>query len=111
MTPGDRMTGPDDTVPLEFDVTRTPAGVEPFPSDAVTQQERARSVKLSCRNLWKVYGNRAYALDRDREVFGVGCNAARERLKRVAQFPAVLNASFDVHVGEIFVIMGLSGSG
>lgn len=111
MTPGDRMTGPDDTVPLEFDVTRTQAGVDPVPSDAVTQQERARPVKLSCRNLWKVYGNRADALNRNREVFGIDCNTARERLRRLGQVPAVLDASFDVHVGEIFVIMGLSGSG
>jgi glycine betaine/proline transport system ATP-binding protein len=34
-----------------------------------------------------------------------------EMLKRDGQTAAVINANFDVQVGEIFVIMGLSGSG
>jgi glycine betaine/proline transport system ATP-binding protein len=71
----------------------------------------SRPVKLSCRNLWKVYGNRASALARESELFTLDRETARERLTRTGQFPAVLDASFDVHVGEIFVIMGLSGSG
>jgi len=71
----------------------------------------SRPVKLSCRHLWKVYGNRADALARKSELFALAPEMARERLKQAGQFPAVIDASFDVHVGEIFVIMGLSGSG
>jgi glycine betaine/proline transport system ATP-binding protein len=71
----------------------------------------SRPVKLSCRNLWKIYGNRADALAGDRELFTLERERVLERLKQAGLFPAVLDASFDVHVGEIFVIMGLSGSG
>jgi glycine betaine/proline transport system ATP-binding protein len=105
------MTGPEDTDSVQFDATRKQASINSAPSEAVTQRGQARPVKLSCRNLWKVYGNHADALDRDVELFAVDRNMTRERLKRVGQIPAVLDASFDVHVGEIFVIMGLSGSG
>jgi glycine betaine/proline transport system ATP-binding protein len=103
------MTGPDDTVSVVRDIARAQAAADSDPNEA--ERAPARPVKLSCRNLWKVYGNRADALDRNGEVFGVDRNTARERLKQAGQFPAVLDASFDVEVGEIFVIMGLSGSG
>ncbi|WP_371807784.1 glycine betaine/L-proline ABC transporter ATP-binding protein [Ruegeria sp. HKCCD7559] len=69
-----------------------------------------RAVKLSCRNLWKVYGPRpqyyfdtyGYQIDRD---------ALADRMRSEVHVPAAIDVSFDVHVGEIFVIMGLSGSG
>lgn len=70
----------------------------------------ATPAKLSCRNVWKVFGRRpahyfdtqGYTIDPDRLV---------ERLRAEGHLPAVVDASFDVGVGEIFVIMGLSGSG
>ena len=71
----------------------------------------ARPIKLSCRNLWKVYGAHAERLGRDVQLFSGDRNAACDQLKRAGQLPAVIDANFDVHVGEIFVIMGLSGSG
>ena len=67
-------------------------------------------VKLSCRDVWKVYrGEAAPYFDSD-----VSTNSAGELARRMradGAIPAVVDVSFDVHVGEIFVIMGLSGSG
>ena len=70
----------------------------------------AAPVKLSCRNVWKVYrGEAAPYFDRDVSTHDAGDLARRMRAD--GAIPAVANVSFDVHVGEIFVIMGLSGSG
>jgi glycine betaine/proline transport system ATP-binding protein len=70
-----------------------------------------RPVKLACRNLWKVYGPQAERLSRDDGLFRGDRPAACERLRAGGHIPAVIDANFDVHLGEIFVIMGLSGSG
>ena len=70
----------------------------------------ATPVKLSCRNVWKVYrGEAAPYFDRDVSTHYAGDLARRMRAD--GAIPAVADVSFDVHVGEIFVIMGLSGSG
>ncbi len=69
-----------------------------------------RSVKLSCRSVWKVYGMGAGELKAElssRRDTGATIAA----LKAKAKMPAVADASFDIREGEIFVIMGLSGSG
>lgn len=65
-------------------------------------------VILSCRNLWKVYGARAgdYFLDPVTDS-----DALAARMGEEEHIPACVDVAFDVHVGEIFVIMGLSGSG
>lgn len=66
------------------------------------------SVKLSCRNLWKVYGPdpaRFFAKNSD------GPDALSQRMRSEGNIPAAIDVGFDVHVGETFVIMGLSGSG
>lgn len=68
-------------------------------------------VKLSCRDLWKVYGadpdkyftNRSGRVD---DPVGLA-----EQIRSEEHIVAACDVSFDVHVGEIFVIMGLSGSG
>jgi glycine betaine/proline transport system ATP-binding protein len=60
--------------------------------------------KLSCRNLWKVFGDDAQSL------FASGV-VDESRLAEGGYITAVRDASFDVTDGEIFVIMGLSGSG
>ena len=70
-----------------------------------------RPVKLSCRSLWKVYGAQAERLVRNGGALLGRPRGACERLRRDGHMPAVIDASFDVHAGEIFVIMGLSGSG
>ncbi len=72
------------------------------------------AVKLSCRNVWKVYGD-------NHEQFFSDSNKSPDTNEVNAQYVqsirdadnvvAAANVSFDVHVGEIFVIMGLSGSG
>ncbi|WP_017601233.1 quaternary amine ABC transporter ATP-binding protein [Nocardiopsis lucentensis] len=64
-------------------------------------------VTFSVRNLWKIFGKNAdkvigtelESADRDRIREETGCTVA------------VRDVSFDVHPGEIFVVMGLSGSG
>lgn len=67
-------------------------------------------VKLSCRNLWKVYaGEKAPYFSR--EVGGAEARVLSERMRKDGAIPAAVDVSFDVHAGEIFVIMGLSGSG
>lgn len=67
------------------------------------------SPKLSCHNLWKVYGQNSA------QFFAQGgpsdINDAMEAMRARAHIPAVADVSFDVAEGEIFVIMGLSGSG
>ncbi|AKI01836.1 ABC-type proline/glycine betaine transport system, ATPase component [Hoeflea sp. IMCC20628] len=70
----------------------------------------AAEVKVSCRNLWKVFGpNPDSYFDKPGDEIAVDALAARMRDED--HLPAVIDVSFDVHVGEIFVIMGLSGSG
>ena len=67
-------------------------------------------VKLSCRNVWKVYrGEAAPYFKSDVPTADAGKLALRMRAD--GAIPAAVDVSFDVHVGEIFVIMGLSGSG
>lgn len=72
--------------------------------------ETSKSIRLSCRNLWKVFGDGA-----ERAVSSIGNMRGPDEviatLKTRGLIPAVCNVSFNVHEGEIFVIMGLSGSG
>jgi glycine betaine/proline transport system ATP-binding protein len=69
--------------------------------------DEARSVTVSCRDVWKVYGPNAERL--------VGSPEAElpraELLEKTGCVAAVRDVSFDVHAGEVFVVMGLSGSG
>lgn len=67
-------------------------------------------IKLSCRNLWKVY-NQTAAPYLKTEVEQTDAADLRARMAEDGAIPAAVDVSFDVHVGEIFVIMGLSGSG
>ncbi len=61
--------------------------------------------KLSCRNVWKLYGANAQSfLDKH----GAPDGAA---IKKAGLIGAVRDANLDIAEGEIFVIMGLSGSG
>ena len=71
----------------------------------------SKDVKLSCRNVWKIYG------ETPSQFFdpGNGVVESPETLAKTISksdhIVANADVSFDVHVGEIFVIMGLSGSG
>ena len=70
----------------------------------------AGSAKLSCSDLWKVYG------PTPKQVFQAasGETDARRRSARIVEdggIVAAADVSFEVVEGSIFVIMGLSGSG
>ena len=70
-----------------------------------------KDVKLSCRNVWKIYG------ETPAQFFEAGNGAVdspvalSKTISTSDHIVANADVSFDVHVSEIFVIMGLSGSG
>ena len=66
--------------------------------------------KLSCRNVWKVY-NETFSPYFEQEVANADPKTLSQRMREDFAIPAAVDVSFDVSVGEIFVIMGLSGSG
>ena len=61
---------------------------------------------ISCRSVWKLYGDSVGSL-----VQKHGADLDDRLLSESGVIPAVRDVSFDVRRGEIFVIMGLSGSG
>ena len=66
----------------------------------------AAPVKLSCRHIWKLFGNDAEAfLSKSKQP------PTLDEIKQAGLIAAVRNANIDIHEGETFVIMGLSGSG
>jgi glycine betaine/proline transport system ATP-binding protein len=66
---------------------------------------------LICRNLWKVYGPGAAAALRDARQTAGDVGQSIAALRQQGCVPAACDVSFEVQPGEIFVIMGLSGSG
>jgi len=61
--------------------------------------------KLSCRNVWKLYGaNAASLLQRSPDP-------TEQDIRSAGVIGAVRKANIEIAEGEIFVIMGLSGSG
>ena len=61
-------------------------------------------VKLSCRHVWKLFGQ-------DAETFLTGrATPDAEALAAAGLVGAVRDVSLDVPEGEIFIVMGLSGS-
>ncbi len=67
--------------------------------------------RIVCRQVWKVFGDAAGDSLSSRITGGADPPAVIERLRAEGLIPAVCNVSFEVFQGEIFVIMGLSGSG
>ena len=63
-------------------------------------------IKLSCRNLWKVFGQHAAEF-----MASHNGHVTTVQLEKAHLIGAVRNASLDVREGEIFIVMGLSGSG
>ena len=91
-------------------------GRESFPApkwrlQARTMASASRDVKLSCRNLWKVYGDNAAGFFEDGNGAVADPAALVEEIRGSGHIAAACDVSFDVQDGEIFVIMGLSGSG
>ena len=72
--------------------------------------QSATDVKLACKNVWKVYGSGAKRYFNGANGLGDAATLA-EQMRKDEAIPAAVDVSFDVHEGEIFVIMGLSGSG
>ncbi len=70
-----------------------------------------RDIKISCRNIWKVYGHRPESFFDNGKGQVADPEALREQMRAEDHVVAASDVSFDVHVGEIFIIMGLSGSG
>ncbi len=63
-------------------------------------------VKLSCHDIWKLFGDGA-----DRLLAEHGGSPSRDQIEHAGLIGAVRAANIEVRQGEIFVIMGLSGSG
>ena len=62
--------------------------------------------QIKCRNLWKIFGANPHDFLRQHNG-----NPTADDLKEGGYIGAVQDVSFDVHQGEILIIMGLSGSG
>ena len=63
-------------------------------------------VQIRCNNIWKLFGPNPKGFLRSQ-----GGHPAQEALREHGYIGAVQDVSFDVHKGEILIIMGLSGSG
>ncbi|MBC8048930.1 MAG: betaine/proline/choline family ABC transporter ATP-binding protein [Chitinophagales bacterium] len=71
----------------------------------LTTPEATRPVKLACHGVWKIFGHGA-------EDFLARTGAPNcAELAEAGLVGAVCNASVSVNEGDIFIIMGLSGSG
>lgn len=68
-------------------------------------------VTVSCRNIWKLYGSDPGRYVADIETGASSSALLAEGFRNDGYIPACCDVTFDVHAGEIFVIMGLSGSG
>lgn len=73
-------------------------------SSTMSEPNTAQPV-IRARNVYKIFGRRPQAIA-DRMKAG----ETRQDVEKEGT-AAVIDASFDVHQGEIFVVMGLSGSG
>ena len=67
--------------------------------------------KLACSSVWKVFGDGAGKLFADDGFTRLPVEQKCERLDREGLITGAGDVSFDVGEGELFVIMGLSGSG
>ena len=74
-------------------------------------ESNERDIKLVCRNVWKVYGSDADSFFKQGNGRVDDTDATIAKIRESGHIGAACDVSFDVHVGEIFIIMGLSGSG
>ncbi len=70
----------------------------------MTPAPAPRKVKLSCREIWKLYGPNGERPARSPEELRARAGSGR-------YFAALSDVGLDIGEGEIFVVMGLSGSG
>ena len=84
-----------------------PLSIADIEARAIATRTFPMNVKIAIRKLYKIFGdNPKLALP----LLEQGVDKAKI-FERTGQSVGVMNASFDIHEGEIFVIMGLSGSG
>ena len=70
-----------------------------------------KKVKLSCQNIWKIYGNSPDQFFSKKIGLVDSPETLAHTISSSDHIVANANVSFDLFAGEIFVIMGLSGSG
>ena len=76
----------------------------------MTLMDNSRETRVAVRDLWKVFGPDGQRVLQ--EDGGWAQSASREQVQeKTGHVIAIRDISFDVHVGEVFVVMGLSGSG
>lgn len=68
-------------------------------------------VTLSCDGLWKVFGSQVEKLRQNAELMSMFAHERGQALRDDGYIVGAEDISFSVHAGELFVIMGLSGSG
>ncbi len=68
--------------------------------------KKTRVPALSIQNVWKIFGSNLPGLLRK-----YPSAPTLDAMTELGLFPAVRDVSFDIEIGETFVIMGLSGSG
>lgn len=73
--------------------------------------QQNKEIKISCRNVWKVYGNNPDQFFDNKNGDVQDNRALWEKFEAMGHIGAACNVGFDVCKGEIFIIMGLSGSG
>jgi len=91
---------------------RANSNVRPLFYLTLSSDTDKNEVKLACRNVWKVYSSdNANTYFNPKNDHLDDPKKLAERIRSEKGIPAAADVSFDVHSGEIFVIMGLSGSG
>lgn len=71
----------------------------------------SKNIKLSCQNIWKIYGDDPDQFFNNKNGSVESPQTLSDSISNSNHIVANANVSFDVNAGEIFVIMGLSGSG
>lgn len=79
--------------------------------DRRTAARAGDAVKLCCRHVWKVYGPQPERFFTRNPVPVVDVPGLAKNIRDAKHIVAACDVNFEVRVGEIFVIMGLSGSG
>ena len=82
----------------------------PKPVDGTQADDMPKDPKLSVRNLWKLYGPDPIGTTAG-SFAQMPLDQKLSHARDAGHFVAAADVSFDVAEGEIFVIMGLSGSG
>jgi glycine betaine/proline transport system ATP-binding protein len=75
------------------------------------QDSTQATVKLACQHVWKIYGPDPSRFQAAIAGSGHDPRTLAGEIRSSGHIVAACDVSFDVHAGEIFVIMGLSGSG